>query len=111
PAMQSSAGQALGGVGRGVTGALEMIPVVGNVINGVKFLGDIGNVIGGHGDVLDLLSHGIGMFVPQVGGVADMARGAFEVGGAAIGAMTNPMSSPMGSYMGGLPPWQMNMGG
>jgi hypothetical protein len=103
------------GAGRGLIGFLKTIPLVGNVLNGIDFIRDIGkglstfaNPTKTWGEKMkagaDLLFHGAGVLVPQVGAAYDMAQGAMRVGAAAIeGAMGPPWAR--------LPPFNYNMGG
>ncbi|MBI3185994.1 MAG: hypothetical protein HYZ28_27985 [Myxococcales bacterium] len=91
PAEDQVAKKAVTGGARAVVGALKMIPVVGNVLNGIDFLRDIGkaavtwlNPFKSFGEKMkvgaDLLAHGAGVFVPQIGGVYDMVQGTARVG-------------------------------
>jgi hypothetical protein len=107
------------GAGRGLLGFLKTIPIVGNIINGIDFIKDIpkafstfSNPTKTFGEKLkagaDLLFHGAGMIVPQVGAAYDMAQGAVRVAGGAMEAMTRPgYRQPWA----GLPPYQFNTAG
>src|SRR6185436_550467 len=66
------------GMIRSGIGMLKMAPGLGNIINGVDFIRDLGQLASGQQplkNAADLLFHGIGMIVPQVGGAYDMAQG------------------------------------
>jgi hypothetical protein len=78
-----------GGSARMAMGALKMIPGLGNLANGVDFVRDLGQM----GQALrgdptksvfkegaDLLFHGLGMLMPQIGGAYDLAQGAVRAG-------------------------------
>jgi hypothetical protein len=100
-------------VGRGLTGFLKMLPVVGNLINAYDFVKDIGKGVSTwlnpnktFGEKLkagaDLLFHGAGMIAPQIGGAYDIAQSAARLASIA-GSPKNPAAD--------LPPWQMDNGG
>jgi hypothetical protein len=101
---------AKGAVRTGV-GALKMMPGVGNLLNGVDFVMDLGHLFTGRQSFMktaaDLLFHGAGMLVPQVGGAYDMAQGTIRM---AAGRVMNPMMmSPFA--MPHLPPFAFANGG
>ncbi len=125
PGYETPIGQAAKGAGRGIIGFLKMMPVVGNVLNGIDFIRDIGkglstwaNPTKTFGEKIkstaDLLFHGAGMFVPQVGGAYDMAQGAVRVGEGMMrmgGGMGMGMGMGMRSPFGMLPPFNYAMNG
>lgn len=101
-------------IGRGLLGFLKMLPVVGNILNGLDFVKDLGKGVATWlnpnktaGEKLkagaDLLFHGLGMIAPQVGGAYDLAQGAARLAGAALRADQRQSTQ--------LPPWQMDAGG
>jgi hypothetical protein len=101
---------AKGGMRAGV-GMMKMAPGLGNLLNGVDFVMDIGHLFTGRQSFMktaaDLLFHGAGMLVPQVGGAYDMAQGTIRM---AAGRMMSPfgMGIGMGMGMGMLPPFAFN---
>lgn len=87
---------AKGAVRTGV-GLLKQLPVIGNILNGIDFVRDLGKLGGAlldprktTGDKLkaaaDTLMHGIGIIAPNVGGAYDMMQG---VGRMAMGKSTS----------------------
>jgi hypothetical protein len=115
PGYETPVGKMAKGAGRGLLGFLKMIPIVGNIINGIDFIKDIPRAMQSFGNPnltfmqklksgADLLFHGAGMLVPQVGASYDMAQGALRVAGGAIQSMEyGPMAQ--------LPTWQFNNAG
>jgi hypothetical protein len=101
-----------GAVREGV-GFMKMTPGIGNLMNGVDFVMDIGHMFSAargnpnHSfmkSAADLLFHGVGMLVPQVGGAYDMAQGAVRMGAAGMGAFNYGMLPPFGFNRMAFPP-------
>ena len=100
------------GAVRTAVGLFKQLPVIGNILNGIDFIRDLGKVAGAFldprksaGDKLkastDLLFHGIGMLAPNVGGIYDMAQGAAR---ATLGSKIPQFEGQT------LPPWQFDPG-
>ena len=85
PSMAPQQGEgAMPGLVRAGVGAAKMVPILGNVLNGLDTLRDAGRVVKnlftGHPmkalkASADMLFHGVGTVIPQVGGAYDMAQG------------------------------------
>jgi hypothetical protein len=111
--MLGSPQDGMAGAGRAMLGGVKMIPGVGNIINGIDFikdLGDMGRAMRGDPsksfmkEASDLLFHGVGMLVPQVGGAYDMAQGTARMGAAAMNAFNPMMLPPFGFNPMSYPP-------